>query len=108
MFKKLYVGNLAPKATEEDVKNLFAEFGEVHSVKIIMDWETGSSRGFGFVEMAAESAPSAISALDGKEYMGLNLRVNEARDRRQGGRRGGGGHSGGFGGRRSGGRRMSW
>jgi len=107
MSKKLYVGNLTPKATEDDVRELFTPYGNVLSVKIIMDWETGSSRGFGFVEMEAENANNAMSSLDGKEYMGLNLRVNEARDRRQG--RKSGGHSGGrYGGGRSGDRRRYW
>ena len=95
MLKKLYVGNLVPKVTEDEVRNLFEQFGEVSSIKLIMDWETGNCRGFGFVEMEAENATNASSALNGKEFMGLNLKVDEAKDRRSR-RKPGGGRQGRF------------
>jgi RNA recognition motif-containing protein len=83
--KKIYVGNLPFTATEDEVKALFAEHGEVESVALITDRETGRPRGFGFVEMAPDAADAAIKALDGKEMGGRNLRVNEARPRNEGG-----------------------
>ena len=65
--KKLYVGNLSFQSTDEDLRNLFAEYGQVNSATVIMDRETGRSRGFGFVEMDDEkAADAAISALDGR------------------------------------------
>jgi RNA recognition motif-containing protein len=104
MSKKLYVGNLSFDTTENDLDALFAEVGEVESVRIITDRDTGRSRGFGFVEMSDEAGDKAISQFDGKELAGRALTVNEARpqvDRNRGG--GGSGGSGGGGGR--GGRR---
>jgi len=78
----IYVGNLNYAATEDGIRAAFQEFGEVTSVKIVEDRETGRSRGFGFVEMANdEEAKKAIEALDGKELDGRALRVNEARPR---------------------------
>ena len=74
MLKKIYVGNLTPKATEDNIKALFEPFGEVHSVKIIMDWDTGSSRGFGFVEMDAENAKKAIAEIDGYRVPGAGFK----------------------------------
>jgi len=82
MVKTLYVGNLPYTTSEDELKDVFAEYGEVSSSKIITDRETGRSRGFGFIEMDAENAQSAIDALDGKEFNGRNLRVNEARERK--------------------------
>jgi RNA recognition motif-containing protein len=82
MTKKMYVGNLPFSSSEEDVRELFSQFGEVQSVKLITDRETGRPRGFGFVEMDREDADSAMSALDGNEFSGRNLKVNEARPRR--------------------------
>jgi len=78
---KIYVGNLSWSATEEDIRDFFSAFGEVHSVAIITDRDTGRSRGFGFVEMDDEAAREAISKADGKELGGRALRVNEARGR---------------------------
>jgi RNA recognition motif-containing protein len=78
--KTLYVGNINYQATEEDLKPLFSEYGEVISVKIINDRETGRSKGFGFVEMES-GADTAVEELDGKEFQGRRLRVNEARPR---------------------------
>ena len=94
MAQKLYVGNLPFSATEDSLRNLFSEHGEVHSINLITDRDTGRPRGFGFVEM--ENADAAIEALDGTEFEGRNLKVNVAKDRPD---RGGGG--GGGGGRRS-------
>lgn len=79
MTKKLYVGNLSFQATEDEVEELFAEYGEVESVAWITERDTGRFRGFCFVEMDDSAADAAIEALDGKEYNGRNLRVNEAR-----------------------------
>ncbi len=100
----IYVGNLPREATEEDLKEAFAAFGEVTSAKIIKDKFTGDPRGFGFVEMSNNSeGQAAISGLDGKDLKGSALRVNEARPREDRGRGGGGfgrGGGGGGGGRR--------
>ncbi len=91
MAQKLYVGNLPFSATEDSVRELFAQHGSVHSVKLITDRNTGKPSGFGFVEMDASSAEAAISALDGSEFGGRPLRVNEARERSpRGDNRGGG------------------
>ena len=81
MTKTLYLGNLPLDATEAQVASLFAQHGEVAKVTLVNDRETGQSRGFGFVEMPTEAALKAVAALDGYEYEGRNLRVNEARDR---------------------------
>ena len=81
MVKSIYVGNLPFSASEDEVRELFEAHGTVHSVKLITDRETGRPRGFGFVEMDDEAADSAISALDGNDLGGRNLRVNEARDK---------------------------
>jgi len=94
--KKLYVGNLPFSATETEVNEMFSKHGTVHSVALINDRETGRPRGFGFVEMDDEAATAAITALNGQEMGGRDLRVNEAQDRPQ---RSGGGGGGGGGGR---------
>ena len=98
MAKKLYVGNLTYDTTEDNLVELFSEYGEVLSAQIIIDRDTNRSKGFGFVEMA-DGADEAAAALNGQDYRGRNLTVNEARpreDRRGGG--GGGGGRGGYGG----------
>ncbi len=78
----IYVGNLSFRTDDEELREVFAEFGEVASAKVIMDRETNRSRGFGFVEMANDAeGKAAIEALDGAEVGGRNLRVNEARPR---------------------------
>jgi RNA recognition motif-containing protein len=82
MAKSIYVGNLPYNITENEVRELFAPHGEVLSVKLISDRETGRSRGFGFVEMDDEAAGAAIAALNETEFGGRTLRVNEARERR--------------------------
>ena len=89
MATKLYVGNLPFSASENDVRDLFAQYGEVHSVKLVSDRDTGRPRGFGFVEM--DNADEAQQALDNYALDGRNLKVNEARDPRGGGGGGGGG-----------------
>ncbi len=92
MSKKLYVGNLPFSSTEEDLKDLFGRHGAVESVNVITDRETGRPRGFAFVEMEeASAAQDAISALDGSDLGGRNIKVNEAQDRQRGGGGGGGG-----------------
>jgi RNA recognition motif-containing protein len=96
--KKLYVGNLPFSATESELNTLFSQYGEVSSVAIVMDRETGRPRGFGFVEMDASGAAKAIGALNNKDFNGRNLTVNEARPRGEGGGGGGGGRSHGGGG----------
>jgi RNA recognition motif-containing protein len=83
--KKIYVGNLPFSATEDELAGLFAAHGDVESISLITDRDTGRPRGFGFVEMPDESAASAIAALDGTEMGGRSLRVNEARPRRNDG-----------------------
>jgi RNA recognition motif-containing protein len=83
--KKIYVGNLPFSATEDDVRELFGRYGEVESVNLITDRETGRARGFGFVEMAEEDATNAIRSLDGETMDGRQLKVNEARPRGEGG-----------------------
>ncbi|HEY6482751.1 MAG TPA: RNA-binding protein [Steroidobacteraceae bacterium] len=86
----IYVGNLPFNATEADVRALFEPHGKVDSVKLINDRETGKPRGFGFVEMAANEAQTAIQALNGLQMNGRPLRVNEAQERPQRPRQGGG------------------
>jgi RNA recognition motif-containing protein len=84
MATKLYVGNLNYQTQEEDLRSLFAQYGDITSLNIVMDRDTGRSRGFGFVEYADdEQARAAESALNGAELDGRNLRVNEARPREE-------------------------
>jgi RNA recognition motif-containing protein len=78
---KIYVGNLPWSATDDDLRNLFSAYGDVQSATVIMDRDTGRSRGFGFVEMDDGVARNAISQADGKDLGGRPLRVNEARER---------------------------
>jgi RNA recognition motif-containing protein len=88
---KLYVGNLPFTATDESVRNLFATHGTVEKVSLITDRDTGRPRGFGFVEMSNADAARAMQALNGTDYEGRSLKVNEAQDRnRSGGGNGGG------------------
>ena len=97
MGQKLYVGNLSYDMTDSDLNNLFSAHGTVRSAQVIMDRDTGRSKGFGFVEMeTAEQAQAAIAALSGQEVNGRALTVNEARPReeRGGGNRGFGGGGG--------------
>lgn len=78
----IYVGNVSYNSTEEDLGNLFSEYGTVNSVKIIINKHTGRSKGFGFVEMANdEEGQKAVDSLDGHDLNGRNLRVDKAKDR---------------------------
>jgi RNA recognition motif-containing protein len=81
LMKQLYVGNLPYTAEENDVRDAFGQFGSVQAVRMMMDRETGRFRGFCFVEMDDSEAQAAIDGLDGKDFGGRNLRVNEARER---------------------------
>jgi len=110
----IYAGNLPHETTEDELRQAFAQFGQVTEVRLIMDKFSGESKGFGFVEMPSKAeAEKAIEEMNGKEFMGRVLSVNEARPktdrgggRRQGGYGGGrgGGRGGGYGGSRGGGR----
>ncbi|MFO0818205.1 MAG: RNA-binding protein [Pirellulales bacterium] len=98
MGMKLYVGNLSYQTTNSDLETMFGEHGTVRSAQVIMDRDTGRSKGFGFVEMAdSHSGQAAIQALNETEIQGRRLTVNEARPREE---RGGGGGGGGGGRRR--------
>jgi RNA recognition motif-containing protein len=104
MGKKLYVGNLAYSVSDSDLQAMFAPHGSVQSAQVIMDRDTGRSKGFGFVEMSSdEEAQAAIAALNGQERDGRALTVNEARPKPEGGG-GRGGYGGGRGGGGGGGR----
>ncbi|MBT9528502.1 MAG: RNA-binding protein [Rhizobacter sp.] len=113
MGNKLYVGNLAYSVRDEDLQQAFAQFGTVSSAKVMMDRDTGRSKGFGFVEMGSDAeAQAAINGMNGQALDGRALVVNEARPREErpggfggggGGRSGGGGGFGGGGGRSGGG-----
>jgi RNA recognition motif-containing protein len=106
MGNKLYVGNLAYSVRDESLQQAFGQFGTVTSAKVMMDRETGRSKGFGFVEMASDAeAQAAINGMNGQALEGRAIVVNEARPReeRPGGYGGGGGGYGGGGGGRSGG-----
>jgi RNA recognition motif-containing protein len=98
MSKKLYVGNLPFSTNDDEIRDLFAAYGTVNSVALITDRETGRLRGFGFVEMDDEGAKAAIQALNGKDFGGRSLKVNEAEDKPRSGGGGGGGGRGGYGG----------
>ncbi len=81
--KSLYVGNLPFTASEDELRALFSAYGTVESLRLVTDRETGQPRGFGFVEMADNEAARAIQELDGKEFDGRTLRINEAQPRTQ-------------------------
>jgi len=92
MGRKLYVGNLSFNVSSSELEELFTNHGKVDSASVITDRGTGQSKGFGFVEMSSsDEAEAAIAALDGKEFGGRTLKVNEARPRPAGGGGGGGG-----------------
>ncbi|RMH03597.1 MAG: RNA-binding protein [Planctomycetota bacterium] len=86
----IYVGNLPFSVDDDELRNLFAQFGAIQSAKVIMDRDTGRSRGFGFVEMDNAEGQAAIDALNGHNLGGRDLRVNEAQPRENRGPRGGG------------------
>jgi RNA recognition motif-containing protein len=95
----IYVANIAFKATDNELKELFEEYGEVSSAKIVMDKLTNRSRGFGFVEMPDDTAAKeAMTNLNGFNFLGKDLTVNEARPRTDAPRGGGGNRGGGYGG----------
>ena len=95
MGKKLYVGNLSYEVSDSDLSTMFAAHGTVESAQVIMDRDTGRSKGFGFVEMKTDQeAQAAIQALNGQEKDGRALTVNEARPKAEGSRGGPGGRSG--------------
>jgi RNA recognition motif-containing protein len=99
--RKLYVGNLTYNITSTDLEELFTPYGTVQSAQVVVDRDTNRSKGFGFVEMGSDAeAQAAIQALNGHNYDGRNLTVNEAKPRepRTGGGGGGGGYGGGGGG----------
>ena len=112
MGRRLYVGNLSYDTTDERLREMFEEHGSVTSAQVIMDRDTGRSKGFGFVEMGTDQeAQAAIAALNGQQIDGRALTVNEARPKTnggggggRGGYGGGGGGRGGYGGGRGGGR----
>jgi RNA recognition motif-containing protein len=112
MGKRLYVGNLSFNATDLDLRDLFAQSGTVADAKLVTDRDTGRPRGFGFVEMSTDAeAAAAINNLNGRDFQGRALTVNEAQERSSGGGRGGGGgrgFGGGGGGRGGGGGGGRW
>ena len=81
MSKNIYVGNLSWSTTDADLQSLFSQYGQVNSAQVIEDRATGRSRGFGFVEMDEEGAQQAIAALNGNDFQGRPLKVNEAQPR---------------------------
>ncbi len=85
MVKKLYIGNLPYRATETEIRELFETVGPVEAVTLVTDRETGRPRGFGFVEMEESIADAAVSSLNGTDFGGRNLRVDFAKERREGG-----------------------
>lgn len=99
MSKKLFVGNLPFSANDDSLAEFFGQVGKVESARVIVDRETGRSKGFGFVEMSSpEEAQDAISRLDGQDLDGRPIRISEARPQEGGGGRSGGGGGGGRGG----------
>ena len=95
LLTKLYVGNLPFSATDDSVRALFATHGTVEKIALVNDRDTGQPRGFGFVEMSSADAQRAMQALNGQDFGGRPLKVNEAQDKPRGG--GGGGGGGGYG-----------
>jgi RNA recognition motif-containing protein len=93
----IYVGNLSFQATEDDLREVFAEYGEVSRISLPTDRETGRKRGFAFVEMSSDAQEdAAITELDGAEWLGREIRVNKAKPREEGGGGGGNRRNGGF------------
>ncbi|HEV8268330.1 MAG TPA: RNA-binding protein [Thermoanaerobaculia bacterium] len=92
---KLYVGNLSYSVNDSTLRSLFEPFGNIESARVISDRDSGSSKGFGFVEMSDADAQKAMGALNGREHDGRALRVNEAKPQENRGGGGGGGYRGG-------------
>jgi cold-inducible RNA-binding protein len=92
---KLYVGNLSYSVNDSTLRSLFEPFGNIESARVISDRDSGSSKGFGFVEMSDSDAQKAMGALNGREHDGRALRVNEAKPQENRGGGGGGGYRGG-------------
>jgi cold-inducible RNA-binding protein len=106
MGKRLYVGNLAYSVTEAELRDVFAEVGNVAEVKVVLDRDTGRPRGFAFVEMSTDAeAADAMSKLNGSELQGRSMNIKEAQERSGGG---GGGRGGGWGGGGGGGGGGGW
>jgi cold-inducible RNA-binding protein len=106
MGKRLYVGNLAYSVTEAELRDVFAEVGNVAEVKVVLDRDTGRPRGFAFVEMSTDAeASDAMSKLNGSELQGRSMNIKEAQERSGGG---GGGRGGGWGGGGGGGGGGGW
>ena len=107
---KIYVGNLTFSVTEDDLQGLFSNYGEVEEVAVITDRDTGRPRGFAFITMEDNAAREAIEALNGTDFEGRNITVNEAKPRADRGPRGGGGggRRGNYAGGGGGGRRDRW
>jgi RNA recognition motif-containing protein len=106
MGKRLYVGNLAYSVTEAELRDVFAEVGNVAEVKVVLDRDTGRPRGFAFVEMSSDAeATDAMSKLNGSELQGRSMNIKEAQERSGGG---GGGRGGGWGGGGGGGGGGGW
>ena len=106
---KIYVGNLSFRTTQQELEDLFTNYGNVQEAAVVTDRETGRSRGFGFVTMPEDGeASAAIEALNGTEVEGRTLTVNEARPKTDRPRGGGGGGGGGYGGGGGGGGRDRW
>jgi RNA recognition motif-containing protein len=101
----IYVGNLTYNVTEDELREYFQQHGEVQRIHLVTDRETGRPRGFGFVEMDDDGGRAAIEALNGKDFQGRPLTINEARPREERGGGGGGGYRGGGGGGGGGGYR---
>jgi cold-inducible RNA-binding protein len=109
MGKRLYVGNLAYSVTEAELRDVFAEVGNVAEVKVVLDRDTGRPRGFAFVEMSSDAeAADAMSKLNGSELQGRSMNIKEAQERSGGGGGGGGGRGGGWGGGGGGGGGGGW
>lgn len=113
--KKIYIGNLPYKATEDDISDIFTKYGAIEQVALIRDRATNQPKGFGFVTFESADAAQAALAENGQELLGRSMKVSIAKEKEpgemgggRGGRTGGGGSRGGFGGGRSGGRDSGW
>lgn len=94
MKQKIYVGNLSYNTSEDELRNFFNQYGNIDDIKVIKDFETGRSKGFGFITYSTPDEANAALSANGEEVDGRKLRVNIAQDNNRGGRRGGGGGGG--------------